>query len=92
MALIIVKKSPSEKISEFLLNLALPQDKVLFVQDGVIFAACKNVKNLVKEGVELFALKEDFIARGFDEKDSEVTLVDYDGWVEVIEQEEKVIS
>lgn len=92
MALIIVKKSPSDKLSEFFLKIALPQDKVIFIQDGVIFAVEKNLKALVKEGVELFALKEDFAARGFEESESQIPLVDYEGWADLIEKNEKIIS
>lgn len=92
MALVIVKKSPADKLSEFLLKLALPQDKVIFIQDGVIFAIEKNLKGLVKEGVELFALKEDFIARGFEESESQIPLIDYEGWADLIERYEKIIS
>lgn len=92
MALIIVKKSPNEKISEFLLRNALPGDKVFLIQDGVIFSVLPSLKNLVKEGVSLFALKEDFLARGFKEDDSQVSLLDYDGFAELIEKEEKIIS
>lgn len=92
MALIIVKKSPNERISEFLLSSALPGDKVLFIQDGVIFSILPSVKSLVKEGVELFALKEDFLARGFQENTSQVSLIDYDGFAELVEKEEKIIS
>ncbi|AEF16930.1 MULTISPECIES: sulfurtransferase complex subunit TusB [Thermoanaerobacterium] len=92
MALIIVKKSPDAKISEFLLKLALPQDKVIFIQDGVIFAIEKNLKNFIKEGIELFALKEDFIARGFEESESQIPLIDYERWADFIEMNEKIIS
>ncbi|TYT24032.1 sulfurtransferase complex subunit TusB [Dictyoglomus thermophilum] len=92
MALIIVKKSPDHKISHLLLEIAMPQDKVVFVQDGVLFAVDKNVKDLVKEGVELYALKEDFVARGFDEKESLINLVTYEELAEIIENEPKIIS
>ncbi len=92
MALIIVKKSPNEKISEFMLSSALKGDKVLFIQDGVIFSIFPSAKNLVKEGVELFALKEDFLARGFQENASKIPLIDYDGFAELVEKEEKIIS
>jgi tRNA 2-thiouridine synthesizing protein B len=92
MALIIVKKSPANQLPEFLLKLALPQDKVIFIQDGVIFAIEKNLKDLVKEGVELFALKEDFIARGFEESESQIPLIDYEEWADLIERDEKIIS
>jgi tRNA 2-thiouridine synthesizing protein B len=92
MALIIIKKSPDYKISHLLLEVALPQDKVVFIQDGVLFAIEKDVKELVKEGVELYALKEDFVARGFDENESLVKLVTYDEFAEIIEKETKIIS
>ncbi|BAL80523.1 sulfurtransferase complex subunit TusB [Caldisericum exile] len=92
MALIIIKKSPDYQVAHLLLEIALPQDKVIFLQDGVLFAVEKDVKTLVKDGVELFALKEDFVARGFDEKESLVPLISYDEFAEIVEKEPKIIS
>lgn len=92
MALIILKKSPDYKVSHFLFEVALPQDKVVMIQDAVLFAVEKDIKSLVKEGVELYALKDDFIARGFDEKESLVPLISYEEFAEIIEKESKIIS
>jgi len=92
MALIIIKKSPDYQVSHLLLEVVLPQDKVVFIQDGVLFAVEKDIKELVKEGVELYALKEDFVARGFDEHESLVKLVTYDEFAEIVEKEPKIIS
>lgn len=92
MALIIVKKSPDYQVAHLLLEVALPQDKVVLIQDAVLFAVEKDVKTLVKEGVELYALKDDFVARGFDEKESLVPLITHDEFAEIIEKEPKIIS
>ncbi|MGB9679996.1 MAG: sulfurtransferase complex subunit TusB [Thermoanaerobacteraceae bacterium] len=92
MALIIIKKSPKDKISEFLLKLALPDDKVMLIQDGVIFAIDNKIKDIVNKDVRLFALKEDFNARGLSENESMIPLLDYEGWAELIETEDKIIS
>ncbi|HZL82439.1 MAG TPA: sulfurtransferase complex subunit TusB [Candidatus Deferrimicrobium sp.] len=92
MALIVVKKSPENGISNRLLKVALPSDTILLVQDGVLFAMDKDLESKVTQGVKLVALKEDFLARGFSEADSSIPLVDYNGWVELLEQNDKVIS
>lgn len=92
MALIIIKKSPDYQVAHLLLEIALPQDKVVFIQDGVLFAVEKDIKTLVKDEVELYALKDDFIARGFDESESLVPLLTYDEFAEIVEKEPKIIS
>ncbi|ACI19923.1 sulfurtransferase complex subunit TusB [Dictyoglomus thermophilum] len=92
MALIIVKKSPTEDISRRMIDLAMEGDTILFVQDGVLHAIDENTKNLVKNGVSVFVLKEDLEARGYSESLSLFSCVDYEGWVELIEKNEKIIS
>lgn len=92
MALIIVKKSPTEDISRRMIDLAMEGDTILFVQDGVLHAIDENTKNLVKNGVSVFVLKEDLEVRGYSESLSLFSCVDYEGWVELIEKNEKIIS
>lgn len=92
MALIIVKKSPSENISKRLIELAIENDAILFIQDGVLYAIDENTKDLIKNGVSVFVLKEDLEARGYSESMSLFPCVDYEGWVELIERKEKIIS
>ena len=92
MALIIVKKSPAEDISRRMIDLAVERDTILFVQDGVLHAIDENTKNLVKNGVSVFVLKEDLEARGYSKSLSLFPCVDYEGWVELIEKNEKIIS
>lgn len=92
MALIIIKKSPAENISRRLIELAIENDTILFVQDGVLHAIDEHTKDLIKDGVSVFVLKEDLEARGYSESLSLFPCVNYDGWIELIEKNEKIIS
>ncbi|MGB9666363.1 MAG: sulfurtransferase complex subunit TusB [Candidatus Cryosericum sp.] len=92
MALIIVKKSAAHTITHELLKLAMEGDTVAFIQDGTLFAADESLKAQVPQGVKLVALKEDYLARGFTPEESQIPLVDYDGFAEITEQNERVIS
>ncbi len=92
MALIIIKKSPKENISNRMIEIASPGDIILFVQDGVLYAIEEKTKDLIKNGVSVFVLKEDLEARGYSENISLFPCVNYDGWVELIEKNEKIIS
>lgn len=92
MALIIVKKSPREEISKRMIELAVEGDSILFVQDGVLYAIDEATKGFIKSGVSVFVLKEDLEARGYSESLSLFPCIDYEGWVELIEKNEKIIS
>ncbi len=92
MALIIVKKSGAHAIAHELLKLAMDGDTVAFIQDGVLFAMDDKLKSQVQQGVKLVALKEDYLARGFSPEESQIPLVDYDGFAEIGEQNERIIS
>lgn len=92
MALIIVKKSPREEISKRMIELAVEGDSILFVQDGVLYAIDEATKGFIKNGVSVFVLKEDLEARGYSESLSLFPCINYEGWVELIEKNEKIIS
>ncbi|MFN3699123.1 MAG: sulfurtransferase complex subunit TusB [Dictyoglomus sp.] len=92
MALIIIKKSPTENISKRMIEMAIEGDTILFVQDGVLHAIDETTKDLIKNAVSVFVLKEDLEARGYSEDMSLFPCVNYDGWIELIEKNEKIIS
>ena len=92
MALIIVKKSKTSSISRRMLELAKDGDVVLLVQDGVFYAIDEATKNIVKDGVKVFALKEDLNARGYSDDMSLFPCINYDGWVKLIEDNERIVS
>jgi tRNA 2-thiouridine synthesizing protein B len=89
MALILVKygiDNPAEKIK---LKTSKDEDSIVLIQNGVFWALSDEINNV--KGT-LFAVKEDFIARGYDESECKVKLINYSEFVEVIEKEEKFIG
>ncbi|MCR4434015.1 MAG: sulfurtransferase complex subunit TusB [Coprothermobacterota bacterium] len=80
---------------ELHLKLAREGDSCIFIQNGVV--ACKgtpqSLKKLVEEkrsqGVSFYFLKEDLEARGIEHVWG--NLVDYDGFLDLIERHEKII-
>ena len=92
--LIIVKYPPSREIERRKMALAKEKDVVFLIQDGVLFATDEEtIESLKSRGVEVFALKEDFIARGYDESESFAELVNYSEAVDlIVEKGERVIG
>jgi len=94
--LFIFSVSPFKR-NDIELNLKLAQenDSCIFIQDGVV--ACKGMPEplarLVEEkrgqGVNFYFLKEDMEARGI--KHTWGDLVDYDGFLDLIERQEIII-
>ena len=94
--LFIISKSPFKKTEPLLyLRLTRQNDTVIFIQDGVIAALGgpnefkKELEEAIKRGVEILFLKEDLEARGLQ---TDKKLVDYDGFLELIENKGKVMS
>jgi tRNA 2-thiouridine synthesizing protein B len=92
MALIVIKKSKDSAISKRMLELAKTGDTVLLVQDGVFYAIDEETKKIVDKGIQVFVLEEDLNARGYSKDASIFPCVNYDGWVELLEENELVIS
>ncbi len=69
-----------------------PKDKVLLIQDGVLALNkdASGIQALKEKKVEVLALKEDLELRGI-QNNAEAKLIDYHGFVELIETE-KVFS
>uniref|UniRef100_A0A7C3MJP7 Sulfurtransferase complex subunit TusB n=1 Tax=Dictyoglomus thermophilum TaxID=14 RepID=A0A7C3MJP7_DICTH len=92
MALIVIKKSPVENISKRMWEITKPGDVIILVQDGIFWAINEKSKEYLKDGVSVYTLKEDLEARGYREEDSIYSCIDYNGWVELIEKNELIIS
>ncbi len=75
-----------------MVELAVEGDTILLVQDGVLYAIDETSKEFIKTGVSVFVLKEDLEARGYSESLSFFPCINYEGWVELIEKNEKIIS
>lgn len=96
--LIVFSGSPKE--AKDLLNLvekiaqAGEKTILLLVQEACEFAATKPFcEDTQRHGVNLCVLKEDFEARGLLEQVvKSVEIVDYEGWIRLLEECEKVFS
>ncbi len=95
--LFVVSNSPFKRRDPlFYLKLADARDSVIFIQDGIY--AAKGMPTEIKEefekakqrGVNFYFLEEDLIARGFEHCCDENT-VDYDQFLELIENHDRVV-
>ena len=89
MALILVKFNNTHPIEKIKIQSAKEDDTVVLIQDG-IYWGLEDVKKLTNSRV--VAIKEDALARSYDEKDLNVELIDYHGFIDIIEKEEKFIG
>ena len=94
--LFIISTSPFKRLeSKTNIYLARKGDSVIFIQNGVYVALNiptdlkEGIEKKKAEGVEFYALKEDMEARGVKEFFGKV--VDYDGFLDLIEKHDKVI-
>lgn len=89
VALIIVKYGPNNPAEKIKLETATENDDVVLLQNGVYWIL-QDVKKYTKANV--YALRDDFLARGYDESDSSVPLISYAQLVELIEKHPKSIG
>lgn len=87
MALILVKYGTDHVVEKIKISSANAEDKVVLVQNGVYWAL-ENVKTPAK----VYAIKDDFVARGYCEADSKVSLITYDEFIDLLASEEKFIG
>ena len=88
-----VNKSPFANAAlESCLRFVAGGDVLLLTEDGVYAAAAGTVKSCLVEtalaqGLRVYALSADLKARAVDGLIEGVEVVDYDGWVELLEQQ-----
>ncbi|WP_018963653.1 sulfurtransferase complex subunit TusB [Coprothermobacter platensis] len=97
MSLIMVKFNDSRRtLNSLLFDTASAGDDVLLIEDGVLYTITKVdlLDELKQRGVNVYACKDDLIARGYDPAKitAPVSIVDYDGIVDLIEKNPKIIS
>jgi tRNA 2-thiouridine synthesizing protein B len=92
--LIVVKYPPTRKISRDKISLAKEGDVVVLIQDAVLYALGDPILEEIKEkSVEVYALKEDFEARGYSEDMSAVDLITYGDFIDLlVEKGEKTVG
>jgi len=87
----IVRRSPHmARDLERALEVARPGSHVLLVQDAVLAAAEGDashglLERAMRAGVAVHALKEDLASRAVARVAEGVDVVDYDGWVDLVE-------
>lgn len=87
----IVNKSPYMKNSlESCIRVAQKDDPILLIEDAVLgVVSGGKAESLVKEaqkGHSVYALSADLMARGIDRMTDGVKVIDYTGFVELVEQ------
>ena len=83
--LFIAKYSPYSETERRKLSMPRQGDVVVLLQDAVLFALGDPVIDELKgKGVKVYALKEDFTARGYSEDMAKVELVDYPGFIDLV--------
>lgn len=93
MALILVKYSKTNPISEDILNIASLGDEVVLFQDGVLYALeSPRIDRLQEKGAKIYAMEEDLKIRGYKEEDCAVPLITYDSFLKVVERNEKIVG
>ncbi len=86
MVLFIIKESLSNKNTN-VMKYVKQDDKVLLIQDGVLMLnnkTSKAIEEFKEKNAEIIALKEDLELRGI-KNNANVKLVDYEGFVALIE-------
>jgi tRNA 2-thiouridine synthesizing protein B len=89
MALILVKFNNTHPIEKIKIQNAKKDDTVVLIQDG-IYWGLEDAKKLTDS--KIVAIKEDVLARGYDEKDFDVDLIDYHEFIDIVEKEKKFIG
>lgn len=88
----IVKFGINHPISKRKLTLSEDGDSVVLIQNGVFWAITDFIDGVKEKGVKVYALKDDFLAKGYREEDSKVPLISYDELIDILEKDKKVLG
>ncbi len=86
---VMIKYGLYNEIEKRKMSFADAGDTIVLIQNGIFWTIREAYKKYVKEGVKVVALKEDYLARGYEEKDSPVPLISYDELIEIFEKDHK---
>jgi len=89
---ILVKYGINSEEAKIKFNLALPGDKVVLIQNGVFWALTEKPLELKKENIEVYAIKDDFEARGYKDSESKVPLITYEEFIQLLESDNKTLG
>ncbi len=87
MALILVKYGTNHPAEKLKIRSARAEDKVVLVQNGVYWAL-----ESLQTPAKVYAIKDDFFARGYSQTDSKVSLITYGEFIDLLEGEKKFIG
>ncbi|WP_075064455.1 sulfurtransferase complex subunit TusB [Ornatilinea apprima] len=86
--LVIIKYGAENPGERWKMETTDESDSIVLIQNGVFWAISEEIDPFINHR-NIFALKPDFIARGYQESDSKVPLIDYSDLVDLIEKNEK---
>ncbi len=86
---IMIKYGLYNEIEKRKMSFADEGDTVVLIQNGIFWTLKDAYKKYIKDGVKVVALKEDYLARGYEEKDSPVPLISYDELIEIFEKDHR---
>ncbi|MCD6167727.1 MAG: sulfurtransferase complex subunit TusB [Caldisericia bacterium] len=90
---IFVKYGLGHLIAERKMDLSKEGDTVVLIQNGVFWLLNKEKMGALKEKkVNIVALKDDFLSRGYKESDTTVPLISYDELITILEKDQKVLG
>jgi len=91
--IIFVKYGINNLIASRKLDMAAEGDTVVLIQNGIFWALDKEKMEALKnEKVNVVAIKDDFIARGYKESDATVPLISYEELLDILEKDRKVLG
>ncbi len=86
---IMIKYGLYNEIEKRKMSFADEGDTVVLIQNGIFWTLKDAYKKYIKDGVKVVALKEDYLARGYEEKNSPVPLISYDELIEIFEKDHR---
>ncbi len=89
---IIVKYGLNNEIEKRKMEFAEPGDTVVLIQNGIFWLLDNEARKIVKEGVTICALKDDYLARGYEESDAPEKLVSYEELIEILEKDHSTVG
>lgn len=88
-----ISRSPASGLFDSCVAIARPGDGLLFVEDGAYYSVTAASIDNLQQGISVFVLKEDVLARGLQDKIIEhIEVIDYDKFVELCCEFDKVVS
>lgn len=90
--LIMIKYGPDNVAERSKLEHARAGDEIVLIQNGVFWASTNEIDQYLKADIKAYALDDDCAARGYSEDALSMPMISYDGFIDIIERQEKSIS